>query len=86
MNRSVDDLKTWYRSLRDQKVRLDKTKSGQAANNNVTEQQKCVKSTFEFIKPKSVVQQPVKSVSYFFLLLRNRYFVGNASLELLLKK
>ncbi|XP_028417941.1 uncharacterized protein LOC114542634 [Dendronephthya gigantea] len=49
MNKTVDILKGWFRSLRDTHTRLDKKKSGDSAP-NLTEREQWILSKFAFLK------------------------------------
>ncbi|XP_028408166.1 uncharacterized protein LOC114530749 [Dendronephthya gigantea] len=49
MNKTVDMLKGWFRSLRDTHTRLDKKKSGDSAP-NLTEREQWILSKFAFLK------------------------------------
>ncbi|XP_028404673.1 uncharacterized protein LOC114527224 [Dendronephthya gigantea] len=49
MNKTVDILKGWFRSLRDTNIRLDKKKSGDSAP-NLTKREQWILSKFAFLK------------------------------------
>ncbi|XP_028412856.1 uncharacterized protein LOC114537469 [Dendronephthya gigantea] len=49
MNKTVDILKGWFRSLRDTNTRLDKKKSGDSAP-NLTKREQWILSKFAFLK------------------------------------
>ena len=63
MGRTAENLKGWFRSLRDTHTRLDKKKSGDGAV-NLTEREQWIVTKFAFLKGVSSHHpEPLKSVS-----------------------